>query len=294
MILFYSLSTRAVTVPESNKYMMRVFSFKRYSGYRLGVRSILIISLAILTCLSGYSAAADKHSLPFSPLEKITFRVKWAFITAGEANLELLPMESVNGIKSFHIVFTARTSEFVDLFYKVRDRIDSYTNADMTRSMLYRKQHKGRSKKDVIVTFDWERKLAQYSNFGEEMAPVPILPGTFDPLSVFYAFRLYDLKENAEVNLPVTDGKKCIMGKAKVIRRERIHVQGNSYDTYLVEPDLEHIGGVFRKSRNAKLQIWVTADDKRLPVRIKSKVTVGSFVAELISFVEGTPDAPPE
>ena len=103
-------------------------------------------------------------------------------------------------------------------------------------------------------------------------------------MSVFYAFRLHELKEDLEIRIPVTDGKKCVMGKAKVIKREKVTLAGGTtYDTYLVEPDLEHIGGIFEKSKNAKLEVWVTADDRRMPVKIKSKVIVGSFVAELVS-----------
>jgi hypothetical protein len=51
----------------------------------------------------------------------------------------------------------------------------------------------------------------------------------------------------------------------------------------LVEPDLKHVGGVFKKSKNAKLRIWVTADARRIPVKIESEVIVGSFVGELVS-----------
>jgi hypothetical protein len=50
-----------------------------------------------------------------------------------------------------------------------------------------------------------------------------------------------------------------------------------------VEPELRYIGGVFEKSKDAELNVWVTADEQRLPVKIKSKVIIGSFVAELIS-----------
>jgi len=219
----------------------------------------------------------------------MTFQVRWAFIPAGEAVIELLREETMNGVRSLHFVYTARTTEFIDLFYKVRDRIESYTDSEMTHSILYKKRHQGRSKKDVVVNFDWERGLVQYSNFGEKIDPVPIMPGAFDPLSVFYAYRLHDLNKIKEIETPVTDGKKCIIGRARVIKREKINVASGSYDTYLVEPDLEHIGGVFKKSKNAKLQIWVTADDRRIPVMIKSKVKVGSFVAELISFEKGAP-----
>ena len=58
---------------------------------------------------------------------------------------------------------------------------------------------------------------------------------------------------------------------------------GKTYDTYLIEPDLEHVGGVFEKSEDAIIQLWVTADKRRIPVQIKSEVVVGSFVGELVS-----------
>ena len=86
-----------------------------------------------------------------------------------------------------------------------------------------------------------------------------------------------------ELEKPLTDGKKWILGRARVVKREKVTVLSGIYNTYLVEPDLEHIGGVFKKSKDAKLQIWVTADDRRIPVKIKSKVAVGSFVGELMS-----------
>jgi len=43
------------------------------------------------------------------------------------------------------------------------------------------------------------------------------------------------------------------------------------------------VGGVFEKTKDAKIHIWVTADERRIPVRIKSKVAIGSFIGELTS-----------
>lgn len=221
-------------------------------------------------------------SLPFSPGEKLTFQVRWSFIPAGEAVLQVLPIETIDGVSAFHFVMTARTYPLIDLFYKVRDRIDSYTDTQMTHTLLYRKQNRGRTTRDIVVTFNWEKQEAQYSNNGQKASPISLVPGSFDPLSIFYAFRRYNLAENLVIQAPVADGKKCVMGKATVIKRETITVVSGTYDTYLVEPDLKHIGGVFQKSPHAKLKIWVTADSRRIPVKVKSKVVVGSFVAELI------------
>jgi hypothetical protein len=228
-------------------------------------------------------AGAAGRTFPFRPGERLTFEARWGFIPAGVAVLQVLPLETVNGVRSYHFVMEAKTYPLVDVFFKVRDRIDAYADEKMRRSILYRKRKRGKKKKDVVVRFDWGKRQVHYANFGRPKDPITIPKGTFDPLSVFYAFRLSDLYEGVALKAPVTDGRTCIMGRARVIKREKITVASGTYDTYLVEPELEHIGGVFEKSRDAKLQIWVTADSRRLPVKVKSKVIVGSFYGELIS-----------
>ena len=248
---------------------------------KLGFRLILTTLLGTLAFSS--VTVGKENRYPFSPGEKLTFQVRWAFIPAGEAVLQVYPIETMNGRKVYHFALTARTYPVVDLIYKVRDRIDAYTDEELTHSILYKETKEGKRKRKVVVRFNWEKGEAQRSNFGEKRAPVPVKPGTFDPLSVYYALRLHDLKENMEIEKPLTDGKKWILGRARVVKREKVTVLSGTYDTYLVEPSLEHIGGVFKKSKDAKLQIWVTADARRIPVKLKSKVAVGSFVGELMS-----------
>jgi hypothetical protein len=252
----------------------------------------MIAAFAVIFAFAEEVASGDK-GFPFSPGEKLTFQAKWGPIPAAEGVLQVLPTETVHGIKSRHFMLTIKTYPFIDFFYKVRDRIDAYTDVEMTHSILYKKRKQGKSRKHVVVNFFWDKNKAQYSNFGKKRKPISILPGSFDPLSVFYAFRLRKLEENLEMEGPVTDGKKCVIGRARVVRREKIRIANGTYDTYLVEPELRHIGGVFEKSRNARLQVWVTADERRIPVRVKSRVVVGSFVGELIS-LEQTPVGPPE
>jgi len=245
---------------------------------------LLLLPVIMIFLILSSICHGGKREIPFSPGERLTFQVRWAFIPAGEVVLEILPFENVNGIKSYHFAMTARTYPLADPFYKVRDRIDAFTDAEMTHSILYKKNQKGKSKRNIIVSFNWEKKEAQFSNFDEKREPVSISPGSFDPLSVFYAFRLFDLKEDIKISAPVTDGKKFVIGEARVLKKEKIYAADEWHETFLVEPDLKHIGGVFKKSKNAKLRIWVTADKRHLPIKIKSKVAVGSFVAELVSY----------
>jgi hypothetical protein len=266
------------------KYSKKVFAMKKALFYIVLTAALFFTNK---NCVSQASGGAPE--LPFHVGEKMTFQVKWLSVVAGDATIELLPQESLKGEDSNHFLFTVRTSEFVDMFYKVRDRIESYTDANMTHSLLYTESHRGKSRKNASVDFDWLKQEAQYYKKDEsnKRPPVAIVPGTFDPLSVFFAFRLCDLNEKSEIILPATDGKKMVLGKVNVIKKEVIKVNGISYDTFLVEPELGDLGGVFEKSKEAKLQIWVTADNRRIPVRMKSKVAVGSFIAELTSYYEG-------
>ena len=246
----------------------------------------LLFTVFFATLSFGKSIDADVKAFPFSPGEKLTFRVRWAFITAGEAILEVRPFETVNGIRAYHFVLTARTHSVVDLIYKVRDRIEGYTDDKMTHAILYKETKEGKTKKKVIVNFDWQKGEAQRFTNGKLAGPIPLMPGAFDLLSIYYAFRTHELRVGMEFSAPVTDGEKCVMGKGRVIRRDNMKVPIGTYDAFLVEPDLEHIGGVFKRSKDAKIQIWVTADHRKIPVVLKSKVAVGSFVAELVA-IEG-------
>jgi hypothetical protein len=224
----------------------------------------------------------------FRPGERLTFVLKWTIIPAGKAVLEVLPRDKMAGCEANHFVLTARSNAFVDAFYKVRDRIDAWSDAGMHRSLLYRKQqHEGGTHRDITVAFNWAAMTARYSNQGTARKPISIAAGTFDPLSAFYFFRCLDLAVGERIQHSVTDGKQSQLGVVHVIRRETVSVPAGTFDAFLIEPDLAQVGGVFDKSPDAKIQVWVTADYRRLPVKLKSKVIVGSFTGELVS-MKGT------
>ncbi len=254
---------------------------QRRSKRRIG---LMLLVLAVFSMPAAIAAAETQIPAPFFPGEKLTFALRWGIIPAGEATLAVYPHETIDGRKANHFVLTARTNKFVDVFYKVRQRIDAFSDLKMSRSLLYKEVHTVHgTRRDAEIRFDWDRMKAQYVNFGKAEKPIPISPGAFDPLSIFYYSRLFDPGTRAVLERPVTDGKKCVVGRATIVGRETIRVEGTSYDTYLVEPELREVGGVFKKSRDAKIQVWVTADERRIPVRLRSKVVVGSFTGDLVS-----------
>lgn len=243
---------------------------------------MLVCLAVLLPCRTIGGNSIAPAPAPYGPGETLEYDLYWEFIPAGTALLEVSPTVEYAGLSAYHFIMTVKTNSFIDRFYKVRDQIESYTDRPLNRSLMYRKkQQEGRHRRDIQVTFDWERSVAEYSNFGKKQKPIAIVAGTVDPLSILYALRLMPLKENTEVETPVSDGKKCVIGKARIGDRERVRVGDKVYETYLLEPDLKDLGGIFRKSEGAKVRIWVTDDEFRTPVRVTSKVSVGYFIAEL-------------
>jgi hypothetical protein len=253
--------------------------------HRLLSTTILLLSVMGISAFFSTVAAAEHY--PFQPGEKMHFVLKYGAIPAGAATLEVHAMDEMQGVEAYHFVMTARSNSFIDIFFKVRDRIDSYTDAGMNHSLYYKKDQKeGNTRRDIRVDFDWKKNESTYVNFDNEPKVISQLPGTFDPLSAFYYLRLYDFAKEETFEHPVTDGEKNLMGILRVTGRETITVPAGTFETLVLEPDMKNVEGVFSKKQRAKIKLWVTNDGSRLLVQMKSKAIVGSFVAELVS-VEG-------
>ena len=246
---------------------------------------IHLVLCCVILISTGSNAGAEEMKHPFGPGEKLHFVLKYGVIPAGEASLEVHPMEKIKGVDAYHFVVTARSNSFVDMFFKVRDRVDSYADTGMNHSLYYRKkQHEGKTRRDITVDFEWEENRSTYVNFNTEPKVINLMPGSFDPLSVFYYSRLLHLNTEAAFVRPVTDGEKNLIGNLRVTGIENIHVEAGTFKTLVLEPDMQNVEGVFSKKQRAKIKLWITDDERRLLVKLSSKAMVGSFVAELTSY----------
>jgi hypothetical protein len=251
---------------------------------RLPTLAVLLLLLAAGLAV-GLAPGDARADAPFGPGEKLSYDLFWTFIPAGSATLETLESEPVDGHPALHFRALAQSSPFVDKFYKVRDSIESWVDQGVTRALLYKKdQSEGDYVRHYLVRFDRNGNVAYRYSKGALKNAVLIPFGTFDPLSMLFLFRTKSLHVGMEFAAPVTDGEKSVTGTAKVVRREHLSTKAGEFDTLLVEPDVRNIGGVFRKSPDATLQVWITDDARRIPVRVKSKVAVGHFSMELTGY----------
>ncbi len=249
------------------------------------LRAVAVL-LAVSACFSTARASGENH--PFSQGEKMVYVIKWVGIPVGEGALRVVSTGDLDGSTAYRFSLEVESYPAIDILYKVRDKFSSQAARDLSRSFLFTKlQKEGRTRRDVAVHFDWEKKEVVYSNFGEKKRPVALIPGALDPLAAVYFVRSRKLESMAELRVPVTDGKKCIVGVAKVRGKQTVDIGSGVYETFLLEANTENVGGMFEKTENKEFRVWITADERRIPVKLETSVSVGSVSAELISFFGG-------
>ena len=220
--------------------------------------------------------------LPFSPGEKLIYEVRWEQIPVGQVTLEVGPWRQIREKQAFHFSFQVKTYPALDMLYCVDGRIDAFADWGLTRSLgLEKDMREGWRRSTYRIEFDWERGFASYIKGEKKRRTVPLSDGTLDVLSILYYVRSLPLEEGLEMTRPLSSGKKTYRIDARVVRKETLLVGGRPWPAYLITPDVRRAGGVFEKSKNPELLLWISADERRIPLKVVSKVWVGSFIAEL-------------
>jgi hypothetical protein len=216
--------------------------------------------------------------------EIIEYRVSFGIIPAGKAKLEIVDTATVNGIHALHAVSTARSAKAFDLVFKVRDSVETWFKDDSIYVLRARKKlSEGRYHEENLVDFDVERGTARWWKNGVEKQTMPVEPRVQDVLSAGYKARTLPLAVGDTFAIKTHDVDKTYDLLVFVIGRESVETPAGTFDCFKVEPVLRS-GGLFKKERGARVFIWVTADHRRIPVQMQSKVSFGSVTAVMESY----------
>lgn len=243
--------------------------------------------LAVLFMLPSLVTADMDKDRPFNAGDHLVYDIKWGILKVGEAEM-LVEASGEENPGDLRFVLLVRTSPWADTFYKVRNRIESYTDAEVTKALHYVKdQYEGGREREITVNFDWDKNTAQYKNFEDQLAAITVPADCHDPFSVLFAYRLKDFQLGQRISVPVTDGKKSLTADIDVLEKETIKVKAGTFDCLRVRPDVKDLGGIFSKSKDAHMDIWFSDDKHKLIVKMSSSVSVGRFKVELREYVLG-------
>ncbi len=219
----------------------------------------------------------------FGPGEKMVFSIGYGPVKAGEATLEVVGLTTYQGRICYELQSKASSNRIFSSFYKVRDKITSYMDVELLYSRYFQKRlREGDYKKTVEISFDHQDEVANYADGNQ----FDIMAGIQDVLSAFYFVRNLDLGSGDTYSLLAHSSRKTYDLKVIVHGKERITVKAGTFDCYVVEPVLRG-EGLFK--HEGKITLYVTADEFRVPVMIKTKVPVGSIDVELKEYHPGEP-----
>ena len=208
---------------------------------------------------------------PFRAGESLKFSVQYAGISAGSAYLEVPQVTDWNGNPAYTLVARAESNSFVSRFYKVRNRIESVWDKRGRFSRRYSENRReGGNRYKNQIQFDHERHEAHYQN--GQTYPIP--PQVQDALSSFYYTRFQALPIGGSVVFDYHASRKSQPLEVRVLGRERVSTPAGKFNCVVIEPVLR-AGGIFKNK--GRLVVWLTDDERRIPVMMKSKVAIGSI-----------------
>lgn len=238
-------------------------------------KKIILISLISLNIFFWPGAKtlllAEGLVVPFARGEKINYVVKWGIIVAGRATLSVEP-QVWNGKNVYRIYSEANSSGLVGSLYPVKDRSESIVSQeDFSSLSFYKDVNEGKYHQQEQMTFDQVNGKVIYPDGAYDIAK-----GTVDVLASLYMVRMKSLEPGKEFTIKVCNNKKNYELMIRVIARETVTVPAGEFNTIVVEPLLKQEGIFMHKGR---LFVYLTDDQERIPVLLRSKIAVGSIIA---------------
>jgi len=164
-------------------------------------------------------------------------------IAGGELSLSA-EVSELAGKPAYKFELSALPNEFLSKFFLVREYLVSWVDPATFRSMRFEKHSvEGRRARDEATEFDYERGAVRLDGVSR-----PLLDATLDTLHI-------DVQAKEQVTTPA-----------------------GVFQTIRVEPKSE---GTHLLGKN--LVLWLTDDERRVPVQLKSKLKVGTLVGKLKS-----------
>lgn len=249
------------------------------------IKNVVIVLFFLFFGVSHIITAGDNEfrkvdNDAFKVGEKLTFDVKYGFVTAGVATMEIPRLKKISGRQAYHITFNVNSVPSFDWFYKVRDRYETYLDEEGLFPWRF-EQHirEGGYSRDFSAFFDHKKGVAKTSE-GQYTIPKYVN----DIVSAFYLARTFDytkMKKGDRIKLENFYKDKVYPLDVVYHGKEKISVSAGTFNCFVVEPLVQE-GGLFKTEGN--ILVYLSDDALKIPVMVKTKVIIGSINAELTNY----------
>ena len=207
---------------------------------------------------------------PFKVGESLKYSADFNLIRVGQAELNVIGLEKMNDLETYHVTFSANTSGLADQLFKIRDQIDIWIDKkDFFTHRLIKNINEGNYTNKVDVKFDYQKSIAKTGT-----KEVPINFKARDSFSMFYYLRTIPLKKNEIMSFSSFEGKRIVHYNLQMTGTEIVRTNLGTFNCKVIRP--------YREGKNlfknqGDMQIWISDDSKRLPIKIQIKMKFGSM-----------------
>lgn len=242
----------------------------------------LLAAFAVGVPLLLYAADAPAPIVEDVPPGKqiLTYAVEWRLVRAGTARLSWTP--SPGGANHAELILTS--VGLVNKLYRVHDEYRASMNSDLCAESVFMKSEEGKRRRETNIRFNAgkvsyvERDLIKNNVVLAKELETP--PCVHEYMGALTRLRSVRLEPGQSTQVPMTDGKKFANVKVDAQERENVRVGNQSYQT--VRHEVHMFNDVLLRKK-ARMYVWVTDDNRRLPVqlRVKLSVLVGTITLQL-------------
>ncbi len=234
-----------------------------------------INTTALFILLFHFNVYAQQYDIPFIKGEKLQYKIHYGPITAGTANLEVETLQN-----EYKFIANGKSNRLFSLFFEVKDFYQSIVDKkSLEPNKFYRNVKEGGYKKIENVFFNHKLNQAETTR---DTIPLPENPQ--DILSIFYYLRTQNYESlTIEDSIPIQVylDDNFINSELYYLGNELIKTKFGWIATKKWAPKLE-TGRIF-KDKNG-MNIWITDDENKIPIKIKTKVLVGAIEFDLIRY----------
>ena len=244
----------------------------------------ILASLILLWSVSTYNAQSESS---FQSGEWLKFKLNYSgWVKAGNATLEVKEATFKNR-SVCHVVGKGWTTGAIKWFFKVNDRYESYFDKATGRPYKFiRNINEGGHVKNRVIEFDYEKNLAFVNDLRHKTKKtVAITSDIQDMVSAYYYLRDHynteTIKVGDTVKLNMFFDNEIFGFKLKFLGRETINTKFGNINCLKFRPYVM-AGRVFHEEESVTL--WVSADNNKIPIKIKADLRVGSLRSDLVTF----------
>lgn len=252
------------------------------------MRRTFVALLCLASLAADAPAAASDVGRPYADGERLTYHFYWGMLMVGRGTFEVRREKS--GIEEFTV--TVRSNGLISTIYPVEDVLRSRFDPERLRGVSaeqIRREGPHRVWEQMWFYHDlghgWMQSLLTGETKWFEISP----QGVVDKLAFIYLMRRKDWRAAGRYRAP--------LGSDRGSQEIEVRKVGTGIVTldefppiaaFGVEPDSAYLRGFVKRG---KMQGWLSDDDRKIPLKVLSKLPVGSVSAQLVQ-AEGVGDWP--